>query len=149
MVVGQLAVSEKTKEITAIPQLLEMLDTEENVFTIDAIGTQKKIEEKIVSNGGHFVLQVKKNNPALYEEIITSFDGFEKELGKKPEERSKTLKPYTDSCSRWKIQEKKQGEDRVQGFQGMHGSVLFGMCQGGRGGLYQKCRMCNTDPHTG
>ncbi len=106
MVVGQLAISEKTNEITAIPQLLEMLDMEENVFTIDAIGTQKKIEEKIVSNGGHFVLQVKKNNPALYEEIITSFDRFEKELEQKPEERSKTLQPYINSYSRWKDQEK-------------------------------------------
>lgn len=106
LVLGQLAIREKTNEITEIPRLLELLDTEENVFTIDAIGTQKRIEEKIVSNGGHFVLQVKKNNPALYEDIITSFDEFEKDREKKPEEKSKTLQPYMESYSEWKGMEK-------------------------------------------
>jgi len=106
LVVAQLAISEKTNEITAIPALLEMLDVQDNVFTIDAIGTQKKIERLIVENGGHFVLQVKKNNPALYEEILTSFASFEQELELKPEERTKKLKQYMEKYDKWQKQEK-------------------------------------------
>lgn len=106
LVVAQLAISEKTNEITAIPELLEMLDVQDNVFTIDAIGTQKKIERLIVENGGHFVLQVKKNNPALYEEILTSFAAFEQELELKPEERTKKSKQYMEKYDKWQKQEK-------------------------------------------
>ena len=51
LVVAQLAIKEKTNEITSIPALLEMLDIQDNLFTIDAIGTQKKIERLIVENG--------------------------------------------------------------------------------------------------
>ncbi len=117
LVVGQLAISEKANEITAIPQLLELLDIKDNVFTIDAIGTQKKIEEKIVSDGGHFVLQVKKNNPALYEGIVTSFDGFREELKKRPVERNDDLKPCLEKYSKWGSQEKNRGRIEYRDFQ--------------------------------
>lgn len=106
LVLAQLAIDEKTNEITAIPELLELLDVQGNLFTIDAIGTQKKIEKWIVENGGHFVLQVKRNNPALYEEIITAFEAFEKELLLKPEERLERLKQYIEKYDRWYKQEK-------------------------------------------
>ena len=58
MVIAQFPINEKTNEITAIPKLLELLDIDGNTFTIDAIGTQKKIEDMIVANGGQFILQV-------------------------------------------------------------------------------------------
>ena len=91
---GQLAIDTKTNEITAIPQLLQFLNVKNNVFTIDAIGIQKKIEEQIISDGGHFVLQVKRNNPNLYEEIITAFETFEKEKELKKEEQSREIQDY-------------------------------------------------------
>ncbi len=58
---GQAFVGEKTNEITAIPQLLEMLNLKGAVVTIDAMGTQRAIAEKIVKNGGDYILSVKGN----------------------------------------------------------------------------------------
>lgn len=104
LVLGQLAIDTKTNEITAIPQLLQLLNVKNNVFTIDAIGTQKKIEEQIISDGGHFVLQVKGNNPNLYEEIITAFGTFEKELEKK--NRSREIQKYISQMEHSESMEK-------------------------------------------
>ena len=106
MVIAQLPIDEKTNEITAIPKLLEILDIDGNTFTIDAIGTQKKIEEMIVSAGGHFILQVKKNNPSLYGEICDAFATFERELKCPEEEKAGELKKYLNQYDRWQGQEK-------------------------------------------
>ena len=106
MVIAQLPIEEKTNEITAIPKLLELLDIDGNTFTIDAIGTQKRIEEMIISEGGHFILQVKKNNPSLYEEICDAFAAFESELSCPEKERSKRLKKYLKQYDRWESREK-------------------------------------------
>lgn len=106
LVLAQLPIDEKSNEITFIPMLLESLNIKENTFTIDAIGTQKKIEKMIVENGGHFVLQVKKNNPALYEEIMTEFSAFDEEYKLSQEERTKKLEPYIGEYERINQQEK-------------------------------------------
>lgn len=106
LVVGQLAVDEKSNEITSIPKLLDVLEVRDNIFTIDAIGTQRRIEEKITDNGGHFLLQVKGNHPALYEEIITSFELFEQEKTQQEEKRTGGLAQYMERLSRWEEQEK-------------------------------------------
>ena len=106
LVVAQMPIEEKSNEIVAIPKLLKLLNIEGNIFTIDAIGTQKKIEEMIVSAGGHFILQVKKNNPVLYEEICTGVATFMNELECPEKERSKELKKYLDSFDQWKSREK-------------------------------------------
>jgi len=55
LVLGQLATSEKSNEITAIPRLLEMLNVEDAVVTIDAMGCQKAIAEQIVKQNGDYV----------------------------------------------------------------------------------------------
>lgn len=143
LVIGQLAISEKTNEITAIPQLLDKLDMDGNVFTIDAIGTQEKIEKKITDNGGHFVFQVKKNNPALYEEIITSFDAFEKELMLKPERRSERLRRYTESFSEWHGQEKNRERIEYRDFR-VCGDAAFLECVREEGVRYIKSVGCVT-----
>lgn len=109
MVIAQLPIDEKTNEITAIPKLLEILDVNGNTFTIDAIGTQKKIEEMIISAGGHFILQVKKNNPSLYDEICDAFATFESELKCPEKERSESLRKYLEQYDRWKDCEKDRG----------------------------------------
>ena len=69
-----MATDAKSNEITAIPELLELLDLEGTVVTIDAMGCQKDIAAKIVGGDGQFVLAVKENQPHLYEDIERAFD---------------------------------------------------------------------------
>jgi predicted transposase YbfD/YdcC len=66
---GQVAVREKSNEITAIPRLLEMLDIHGALITIDAMGCQREIAAKIVDGGGDFLLFVKDNQPTLLQDI--------------------------------------------------------------------------------
>ncbi len=73
-VLGQLKTEEKSNEITAIPELLKILNIENSIVTIDAMGTQKKIASDIKKNEGDYILQVKGNQPTLEKDIITFFD---------------------------------------------------------------------------
>jgi len=73
-VFGQLKVHDKSNEITAIPQLLEMLQLKNATVTIDAIGCQKNIAEKIIDRHGHYVLALKGNQSALHEDVQTFMD---------------------------------------------------------------------------
>ena len=57
--IGQVKVDDKSNEITAIPELLDLIDIQDATITIDAIGTQEDIVNKIVDNGDHYVLKVK------------------------------------------------------------------------------------------
>jgi predicted transposase YbfD/YdcC len=70
---GQVAVDAKSNEITAIPALLELLDLNGALVTIDAMGCQKAIARKIVDQGGHYALTVKDNQEHLLEDIQQSF----------------------------------------------------------------------------
>ena len=97
LVLAQLAIPDKSNEISAIPQLLQQLNIRDNTYTIDAIGTNQHIMEQILANGGHLVLQVKKNNPALYEEIISAFDTFDQQIKLPEAERSKRLLPFLEA----------------------------------------------------
>jgi predicted transposase YbfD/YdcC len=79
LVLGQIKTAEKSNEITAIPQLLDLLDIVEQTVTIDAMGTQKEIAEKIIKNGGNYILAVKANQAQLLEHIEDEFK-FAKQL---------------------------------------------------------------------
>ena len=70
---GQVAVAEKSNEITAIPKLLDLLEVAGAVVTIDAMGCQTEIAEKIVEKKADYVLAVKGNQPTLHEGIIDFF----------------------------------------------------------------------------
>jgi predicted transposase YbfD/YdcC len=70
---GQVATSDKSNEITAIPQLLEQLDLTDSIVTIDAMGCQKDIVEQIVASDGDFVIAVKDNQPKLKAAIESFF----------------------------------------------------------------------------
>jgi predicted transposase YbfD/YdcC len=70
---GQVAVDSKSNEITAIPALLELLELNGALVTIDAMGCQKAIARKIVDQGGHYALTVKDNQPNLLEDIQQVF----------------------------------------------------------------------------
>ncbi|HWU37482.1 MAG TPA: ISAs1 family transposase [Candidatus Acidoferrum sp.] len=79
LTLGQVAVETKSNEITAIPHLLELLDLQEKIVTIDAAGCQKDIAAAIVAGGGDYVLAVKDNQPTLHAEIQAAFAEVETE----------------------------------------------------------------------
>ena len=85
LVLGQLRTSDKSNEITAIPELLRVLDLAGCIVTIDAMGCQKTIASRIVEQDAHYLLALKNNHPILHQEvrgffddgILTGFDGIQ------------------------------------------------------------------------
>lgn len=67
---GQLACAEKSNEITAIPELLRLVDIKGSIITIDAMGTQKAIAEQIVEGEADYVLALKGNQGTLHQAVI-------------------------------------------------------------------------------
>lgn len=76
MTLAQLKVSDKTNEITAIPQLIEILDLKGATVTIDAMGCQTEIVEKIVDAKADYVIGLKGNQPSLLEEALETAKTF-------------------------------------------------------------------------
>lgn len=74
LALGQVATDKKSNEITAIPLLLEQISLEGAIVTIDAMGCQKAIVERIVDRGGDAVIAVKNNQPKLFEAIGSYFE---------------------------------------------------------------------------
>jgi predicted transposase YbfD/YdcC len=70
---GQVAVDAKSNEITAIPQLIELLDLEGCVVTIDAAGCQKDIAARIVEKNADHLLALKDNQPTLHARVADYF----------------------------------------------------------------------------
>ncbi len=73
VVLGQRKVDAKSNEITAIPKLLDMLALDGCIVTIDAIGCQKAIAQKIIDRGGDYVLALKENQGNLYADVQELF----------------------------------------------------------------------------
>ena len=67
---GQVACAEKSNEITAIPQLLNLVDIKGAIITIDAMGTQKAIAETIIDREADYVLALKGNHETLHQAVI-------------------------------------------------------------------------------
>ena len=80
LVLGQEMVAEKSNEITAIPLLLQRLELNGALVTIDAMGTQTKIAQTILEGGGDYVLAFKENWPATYAEVDKAFTAPPPEL---------------------------------------------------------------------
>lgn len=74
VVLGQRKVNEKSNEITAIPELLKLLEIAGCIVTIDAIGTQTEIAKTIVEGGGDYLLSVKENQGHLFDDIQYLFE---------------------------------------------------------------------------
>jgi predicted transposase YbfD/YdcC len=74
LVLAQQAVDQKSNEITAVPELLKMLDLKGAVVTGDAMNTQKDIAGQIVKGGGDYLLAVKGNHPTLEDSITRHLD---------------------------------------------------------------------------
>src|SRR6516225_8353524 len=71
---GQVACDEKSNEITAIPELLRLVDIKGAIITIDALGAQKAIAEQIVDSGADYVLALKGNQETLHQAVIDYVD---------------------------------------------------------------------------
>lgn len=71
---GQVATNEKSNEITAIPELLKLIDINGAIITIDAMGTQAAIAAQIIDGGGDYVLALKGNQEKLHEATIEFVD---------------------------------------------------------------------------
>ena len=70
---GQVVVDEKSNEITAIPKLLQMLEIKGSLVTIDAMGCQVQIAQKIVDQQADYVLATKGNQPTLFNGVVNHF----------------------------------------------------------------------------
>jgi predicted transposase YbfD/YdcC len=79
---GELAVDEKSNEIKAIPELLDLVDIEGDIVTIDAMGCQTDIAAKIRERKADYVLALKDNHPTLHEDVRDYFDWIENEKPK-------------------------------------------------------------------
>ena len=71
---GQVACAEKSNEITAIPELLRLVDIKGAIITIDAMGTQKAIAAEIIEGGADYVLALKGNQETLHQAVIDYID---------------------------------------------------------------------------
>ena len=76
---GEITVDEKSNEITAIPKLLDLVDVSGATVTIDAMGCQRDVAEKITECGADYCLVLKGNQKSLYEEVGVYFENFQSE----------------------------------------------------------------------
>jgi predicted transposase YbfD/YdcC len=74
LVLGQLKVADKSNEISAVPELLRVLDLSGCIVTIDAMGCQKKIAKEIIEAEAQFVLALKGNQETVHEEVKSFLD---------------------------------------------------------------------------
>lgn len=119
--IGQVKVDAKSNEITAIPELLKILDIEDCIITIDAIGTQTEIMDEIKRKGGEFVLPVKLNNKGANLDTIDFFkdsiedDFYEKINSKKKEDNIEYINSYNEKFDVYITRENNHGryEERI------------------------------------
>ena len=71
---GQVACAEKSNEITAIPELLRLVDIHGAIITIDAMGAQKAIAAQIIDGKGDYILALKGNQETLHQAVIAHID---------------------------------------------------------------------------
>lgn len=114
LVVGQLAIREKANEMAEIPVLVGMLDLEGSTVTIDAIGATENIMNAIHDSGGEFVLQVKRNCPALYAELMGLFNGLSEE---QEADGEGFQRKYGDCYSEATAMEKNRGRHEYRTYQ--------------------------------
>ena len=79
LVLGQKKVTKKSNEVTAIPALLELLEIEKSIITIDALGCQKEIAALIIKKKGDYLLALKGNQKLIHKDVKNWFDLAQKE----------------------------------------------------------------------
>ena len=88
LVLGQLKVADKSNEITALPELLRVLELAGCIVTVDAMGTQKKIAQEIMEADADYVLALKGNHETVHEEVKSFLDATVAEKQSKPRKPS-------------------------------------------------------------
>lgn len=106
---GQKAVEEKSNEIVAIPELLDKIQIKGQIVTIDAMGTQTAIAEKIKKKRADYVLALKRNQNSLYEDVQEYFS--DEEFQKEIRERGNYKKTQEKAHGQIEIREYYQTED--------------------------------------
>jgi predicted transposase YbfD/YdcC len=76
LVLGQFKTEEKSNEITAIPELLKVLDLEGSVITIDAMGCQRQIAKQIIDGKGDYIFNLKGNQSQLHEDVKLFMEAY-------------------------------------------------------------------------
>jgi predicted transposase YbfD/YdcC len=74
LVLGQRCVADKSNEITAIPELLDRLALKDSIVTVDAMGCQTAIAERILARGADYLLTLKANHPLAHEAVAEHFE---------------------------------------------------------------------------
>ena len=85
LVLGQIAVEDKSNEITAVPKLLAMLSLDGTIVTADALNCQRKTAQQIIDQGGDYVLALKGNQETLFDDVRTYLDDPEASLSEATE----------------------------------------------------------------
>jgi len=78
LVLGQIKAAEKSNEITAIPELLKMLDIKNSIVSIDAMGCQKNIARDIIQGDADYILSLKGNHAKMHKEVESFFKDSDK-----------------------------------------------------------------------
>jgi len=135
IVLGQKSVDSRSNEITAIPELLNLLDVKNSVVTIDAIGTQKNIADQIIEAGGDYMLALKANHKNAFNQVDEYFsnnvfavgsgekpfyDKFEGENHGRTERRRYFIKPIAEfsHLSDWKNAQYIVAVERIRSING-------------------------------
>ena len=131
LVIAQLPIAEKENEITAIPKLLKLLNIQESLVTIDAIGTVQSVIDTINEKEADYLLTVKKGNPLTYQETKEMFA----ELGKENEritahpDQTVTYDKQMDSYDVFKTIEKNRSRMEYRTMQICHNTDLITLCK--------------------
>jgi predicted transposase YbfD/YdcC len=95
MVLGQIKTGAKSNEITAIPALLDAMDMKGAMITIDAMGCQREVVQKITDKQAHYIIGVKNNQPCLAQAIEMAFDAQDvKPKGHEPNQHTSVDKDH-------------------------------------------------------
>jgi predicted transposase YbfD/YdcC len=113
LVLGQLKVADKSNEITAVPELLRVLELSGCIVTVDAMGCQKKIAQEIVEADADYVLALKGNQETVHEEVKTFLD---ETLAEKqgPRLPGAPLSPAAAALASWETVEKDHGRLEIR-----------------------------------
>lgn len=131
LVRAQLPIAEKENEITAIPKLLKLLNIQESLVTIDAIGTVQSVIDTLNEKEADYLLTVKKGNPLTYQETKEMFA----ELGKENERitahpgQTVTYEKQMDSYDVFKTIEKNRSRMEYRTMQICHNTDLITLCK--------------------
>lgn len=131
LVIAQLPIAEKENEITAIPKLLKLLNIQESLVTIDAVGTVQSVIDAINEKEADYLLTVKKGNPLTYQETKEMFA----ELGKENEritahpDQTVTYEKQMDSYDVFKTIEKNRSRMEYRTMQICHNTDLITLCK--------------------